>query len=122
MSASAEIGRHLCDIHRLAGAHTHLIFQHIRLIHEDCALNAVDISQLVHNPIEILGIHLVEIHGLTVNDADNTSVVHEADALHQRPAHDLRLEIGLLVKGLQNQSGKIKAVGNQLCALLQRLR
>ena len=122
MTAAAEISGHLSHVHLLVGAQAHLVFHHPGLVHENGAVHPLYVQQLVHDAVQILGLHMIEFHGLALDDTHNAPSVHETDALHQRPSHDLRLYIGFLIKGLLHQPRKIEAVTDEPGPLLHSSR
>ena len=114
MPAAAKERRHPGHIHPLVGAQAHLVLQHPCLIHENGTVDPLDIAQMVHNSVQIPMFHLIEIHDLSIQTADNAGSVHKTDALQKHPAQHLALQIGSLVKSLQNQLGKIKPIADQI--------
>ena len=103
MSAASEERCHLRHIYFLIGTHADLVLQYVGLIHENRTVHALDIAQLVHNAVQISRYRIVEFHGLAVHHAHDAASVHETNALHQSSAHDLGLQIGLLVKAFLDQ-------------------
>ena len=122
VSAASKEGCHLRHINILIGTHADLVLQYTGLIHEDRTVDSLNIAQLVHYAVQISRYCIVEIHGLTVHHAHDAAAVHEAYALHQGSAHDLRLQIRLLIKALLNDFRKIKSKRDQKCCCLQCLR
>ena len=122
MSATSKERCHLRHINILIGTHADLVLQYTGLIHENRTVDSLNIAQLVHNAIQISRYRIVEIHGLTVHHAHDTATVHEAYALHQSSAHNLCLQICLLIKAFLDQLGKIESERDQKCCCLQCLR
>ena len=103
MAAAAKKFRNLRHIYLSVRAQAYLILQNIGLVHKNRALHSPGIPKLVDNSLQIGRYGAVKIHGFFVNHADHASAVHKEDALKERPAQYLILDISLFVKGLVNK-------------------
>ena len=91
-------------------------------IEENGYFHAVGHAQLADDTVQIRRNCSVKIHILFPDAAYDNTAIQQKNALHQRAAQNLVLDIGFLIEGLIHNPAEVDAFGNQASRDLHGLR